>query len=946
MKKKLTLLMVVVMMLVVVVAFAGIASAASITTNPNVYVGDYANLYSGMKNESSLLAQYGPEALIVFGEVQEMTEDKEFGVVIWPAGEEMTAENALPFPAKRHIANDKFGVAIPAKQLTELGTSWNACTYFVDKPAKGEQVSIGDIKKGTSTGMAMSMISNLVAGRDGIITWDEVDGTNGYDVQIKWSSDAEWTDLEDATEAKFNVTNYLKSCSTEYLKSKDGQSLDFRVSSKVDGSANLWSNEVKAFSKSAVSPGYEYVLRVAENVDDLIAYNGTSNNANVENYTVLVNDIELGTVEFEDLKTRDDAYHFIISDLFYGNLNALGHKISYTYNNTEVHSYTNSSGKQFPAEFCGLFYKISDYTRILNLNLDVSGTGIVNTISGNDAFYSMLAWTTQANVYSSYFKLRYTCTSTSATAKSRTALAMKTAGASTSAELSAVYENCIFDMVTYDKNGTPRTAGSAADAVLHWNTTGTATHIAYRNCSYIANTATTSRFMVNAAYLYDTVMYADFAAFKSAWDSTLTDKQGYIDGGFNIVNNNTLEFHGTQLTGIPYEAPVITLSDDNVVSWDEVEGATGYKLQGSWDGVSFDLGTTDTNSWDVNAYLKSQTTEQLQANEGKILRLSVTATGARPDSIASTINPLGSENNGDNNYVLRVATNEEEFKTKAAKTGEHAYIVITEDLNFGTNVPNKQVTASTYWSIVGATCAHSINGMGHKITYAYDDSTNGVASTGDYKYVGSLFNSYGLSTTNTRMWDLTIDATINTVRTDDGVRVNVLGRYLQADIYRCYFKMRTSMPNYTCTASLRARVAIADQMNGDEAGRNTTRFNNCVFDVLTTQKNGAVVKSGAYRSDGIALSNSGNTNAITNCAFIMNQDVNRVAWCVYNSDGSSDTNIDITDSYFYKDFDTFIAGQTWNGATKNSYEEAGFALSQDGTTLTKDGKTIYTVVAE
>lgn len=375
--------------------------------------------------------------------------------------------------------------------------------------------------------VALDAPTNLSASDDSILSWTEVSGAAEYDLYANFYNTV-YTKMATVTGTSFDMNTYLASLTEEQLDAINGKVMNVAVVAKDSQGV---ANSEKAVLSNALKINSGDVIRIAKNLQDLKTYCDTT-----RNYVILANDIEIGDVTGADLSYTGSTnkYGYIINSTFEGVINGLGRKISYNFD-YDGQRYVWTDGvedTETKAGFAGLFDVIqSSSTRLIALRVEASGSSDL-TVSTEDLWWNMLTRNIQCKSYNCHFKLRYMCTNTSVSQKTRTAIAYTgQAGAV------ILYENCIFDMVTMDKDGNYRTAGSAADAVVNWERSATVT-----NCAYVAHTATESRSIKGQAFV-------DFAEFITAWnDNTLSAKQSYIDGGWS-VDGDAVKLYGVQVNG-------------------------------------------------------------------------------------------------------------------------------------------------------------------------------------------------------------------------------------------------------------------------------------------------------------------------------------------------------------------------------------------------------------
>ncbi len=132
----LCLLVFVTSLLMTAVAFA---STATVTTTDAYYKGEYGELFADQGEKKAQLQEiYGKEAIILFGEVTNLPDGAEFGIVRYPKGDTHTSANAVYMPGKAKDSNGKFGVAVSLRGAFLNSGEWSARAYIYEGEAKAE----------------------------------------------------------------------------------------------------------------------------------------------------------------------------------------------------------------------------------------------------------------------------------------------------------------------------------------------------------------------------------------------------------------------------------------------------------------------------------------------------------------------------------------------------------------------------------------------------------------------------------------------------------------------------------------------------------------------------------------------------------------------------------------------------------------------------------------
>ena len=397
--------------------------------------------------------------------------------------------------------------------------------------------------------------------------------------------------------------------------------------------------------------------------------------------------------------------------------------------------------------------------------------------------------------------------------------------------------------------------------------------------------------------------YSSFDEFYSAWSDSvnvLAIKESLIEAGWE-VNADSIKYNDVLVLceeSLAAPSNVTRLNSGKVV-WDAVDGATSYNLRVKWEGETnwTNLPATTSESWSITEYLKTFNSTDLVAKNGKHLTLNVQAVGDAPSSEwASAGNVFGTTNNGASNYRIRVATTLDEFKTYMNDTINLNYVVLANDLVLGNVTPETAI--SGVWSITGLSPARSvINGLDRKISYTYDDTDKKPASGSTF---AGLFTVYSSSNASFRLFvtNLVIDANMVLSKDFDDFHAFVFANKMQAEIHESTFKLRVKTINVD--KNYATRTGIVREMISNSTGSLNSFFENCLFDMVSYDKNDEVRVGGAtYKDCQITRSSSNTYNYIKNCSFIMNQEQSERSWT------ENDANITITNSNFYKDLDAY-----------------------------------------
>lgn len=371
----------------------------------------------------------------------------------------------------------------------------------------------------------------LAVNAQSVVNWSSVASATGYKIAVKWSDDTTWTELGTITDTKWDLTAYLKSLSVyDLIEKYDGTALTLGV-------ATVTPNDTSEYSE--INPmGMGALLRVATNIEELSNYTCATDTLN---YTILVDNFDLGNV----VKSTQQTFS-IMGYMQKGTLNGLGHTIKYEYDDTY---FTPSSG----ASFNGLFQKVGESHKVVILNLGVDAK-ITSARTFDDMHLNVLAYQLQGEVYNCYFKLRGYTTNISSSSKSRINLVRRLISNS-NGTCTGSFDNCIFDMVTYGKDGIARQGGTATcDTLISRNEsdimTKSGTGRAIRNCAFIMN-QTQDRTVWSEGdanvTITDSAFYSNYGAFVTAWNGdTLSGKQNYINAGF-AVEGTAVKYNGIEI---------------------------------------------------------------------------------------------------------------------------------------------------------------------------------------------------------------------------------------------------------------------------------------------------------------------------------------------------------------------------------------------------------------
>ena len=897
MKKKLLVVSVVLVLLCAMLVFAGVASAASVHTGAGVYFGEYGNLFAGREDQAERLETYGTGAAIVFGTVTDADANSEYGVVIYPKGQEMTEDNALIFPAHGTDANGNFGIAISVSQDLANSGNWNAVTYVKDK---NTDLTIGNCDFGNETvefsTAKFGAPQNLAVSKFGIITWDSIDGATEYKLQVKWNkSGSTYTDLATVTTNSYDFNTYLKSLSETELKGYSGYYPQVRVMATGNSAVNSAYSVLNNALGSEDGGNSNYSLKVVSTADELKAINVAG-----LKYIVLADDIDLGNVASETAPSA--SYSFTtLGGGNHGRINGLGHTIKYLYDDKGNCPTINGT------EFNGIFgYLISSYGNVvMDIGFDME---IISSFKNDDWHANVICRESTAIYKDCYFKLRGQ-NNRAATENSRINLTRN--GTST-------FENCVFDMVTYGKDGTVRVGGATYKDCQLSRATATV-----KNCLFVMNQTqerSESDWTESGSSVTNSEFVSDFSAFITAWnDNTLANKNAFVSAGINVLSENgidVVELNGKEVYRTQLLAPAnLSASNDSILTWTAVDGATEYDLYSRFGGLGFEkMATVSGTSFDMNSYLAQLTETELDAIDGTVMDVAVVAKSAQKAESEKVI--LKNSLNINSGDVIRIAKNLQDLKTYCDTTRN--YVILANDINIGdVTGADLSYTGSTnkYGYIINSTFEGVINGLGRKISYNFDYDgqryvwTDGVEDTETKAGFAGLFDV--IQSSSTRLIALRVEASGSsdlTVSNED-LWWNMLTRNIQCKSYNCHFKLR-----YTCTstsASQKSRTAIA--YTGQTGA--VILYENCIFDMVTMDKDGNYRTAGSAAD---AVVNWEKTATVTNCAYVAH----------------TATESRSIKGQAFVDFAGFITA--WNDNTltsKQSYIDGGWSVDGDAVKL-------------
>lgn len=522
MKKKLLILVVMVMAIALCLSLAGVASAATITTSTDYYIGDYANIFAGRSDEAELKAEHGTQAVIVFGQLADYADGEyEYGVILYPVGEAVDAGNAMIFPAKGCSDDGKFGIAVSISQSFINSGDWNAITYVKDADAPltyenciTDKTNVISINTQTLAAPASISVDN-----DGIVTWGAVDGAQSYNISLQWIKDGvvhyDYAQVANVTTTSWDVNAWLGSLTISEIEKYNGLRPAMKVTAV--GANGLYGEPViLANALGTDSDGGNFALYVISDKEDLT--NIASHLGN--KYAVLTQDIDLGNVAGDLTQT---GTYGIFGQFNKGSINGLGHTIKYTLDGDD-------SAAAAGSRFYGLFSSISltddkkikdltidatiyTYTTIENYNFNVLAQSINSTAKIEDCFFKVRGQTKNATK-NNWFRLNVI------------------SGAK------PTFTNCVFDMASYRSDGTTMYVpgyDESRGSTVSSTQTGTIS-----NCVFIANQENVTNWTCSSSTtVSNSSIFADYGYFCEAWtNDTLVGKANYQAAGWNVTSEN------------------------------------------------------------------------------------------------------------------------------------------------------------------------------------------------------------------------------------------------------------------------------------------------------------------------------------------------------------------------------------------------------------------------
>ena len=372
-----------------------------------------------------------------------------------------------------------------------------------------------------------------------------------------------------------------------------------------------------------------------------------------------------------------------------------------------------------------------------------------------------------------------------------------------------------------------------------------------------------------------------------------------------------------------YDAPAsIDVDALGVVTWETVADADFYSVQikagnaSDWIIVANQTETT----WSLTDYLKGLTTSELETLEDQTLAIRVGANGdeKRISDFVTIENVYGGE------HVLKVVENKADLTEYSydADSSLYNYIVLANDLVLGDITPESMTAGGNYPYIEGNLKNAKLNGLGHKISFVFDDTQcTSYSSTADHRFM--LWTNVNA---NVSIMNLSIDANITTQKAKDGNGVYAIARSLNGTVYNSFFKVRANLTQIsTPSSSLRVRNGLSDG--------GTSTWNNCIFDMVTYSSTGNIVAGGEGVFDQVL---SGSSAIVNNCSYITNGASTTKPWTRYASGQT------INNSAMYATYPAFTtAWALFDENTKASYNNAGFSVSEEGNVL-YNGSAIYT----
>lgn len=860
-------------------------------------MGEYANLFADRDDidVDDYVARYGKDAVIVFGKFSgEEVADYDYGMIFYPYGETSESENAKIFLANNVDNEGNFGIAISLSGDILDSGKWSAKAFYKlkDSPLTVANCFTSDEEATfNTTTEKYDAPASIAVDALGVVTWEAVADADFYSVQIKAENATEWTVIANQTETAWSLTDYLKGLTVAELNALEDQTLAVRVG--ANGDEKCVSDYVVLSNVYGEVGGANYRLKVVENVDDLKAYSYITGSLE---YLVFANDVIIAenTAPETFNKIGANAHDYLDTDVNTAKINALGRKLVYSYDDTNSTIASNADGRAtlwdtFSGDILNLYLEANITTKIA---VDSNGFGVIsNTFSGT--------------VYNSFFKVRAKTTQTVPSTSNRTRIALVQYGTST-------WNNCIFDMVTYDKNDNVVVGGTGDwfDQVISGE------KATINNCTYITNGASVSKSWTRTASsqtLTNSNMYASFSAFTSVYgDLTAIEKANYASAGFSVVDGYVY-YNGLTIAepSLILDAPSALAYDySGAFNWIEVANAESYNVQVYADDSLVATEIVNTNSFSLSKWFAKLDSNTLNSLDGKKLYVcaQATANGYESSDYSSKVQVVNQ--NGTTTIsatAIEVVSNANDLRSVIADKGFNAYIVISQDIILDENATEALLTnsgSSAYYVIAPETKGATIDFIGHTISYVINEDSNGST------HRGSLFGTVSHST---RFLNAIVKADITRpfvdgyftsllAFADGGVRAN-----------NCYFELNlTTTPDTDNTAYTRSTVV-------KQTSSTSAMFTNCMFNLRSYKSDGTLREGGDGKCEGSVGWEKGGQMTIKNCAYIKN-----------SSKSYKKPNTTVVDSDLFTDMSAFITA--WNDNTltnKSTYVDAGWSVDGD-----------------